>query len=503
MPDIDIDDVIPEEVDDEWSLSRRQAMALGGAAGLAGLAGCSGGGGGSEGGSEGGDSGSNTDTGTSGGGGDSGGGEVHVLTDYNNEAWQKKWENKLVPAFEEQSDYTVRMEYSGFSGDQESRLANLVQSGDPPGFNTSTFEQVGDLFLSDQLAEVGDVVADAEEVAGELTTKPYHEGDKYWQVTHGGYASVLHYRQDVYDELGLEVPTTFQELLENARIIDESDLDIRGYGLAGSKTGKAHDEFQVFLSNMGASELRFEDPEAKENVEVWFPEEEITTLLEYFKELSQYSPDPTNVGWGASLRNWAGGQFAQQYNLNMWPAGVAAAVGANKIAKNTEVAPLPLWEEGGITKEDSYLSNPTPDGHNVFAEADNTQGAKEFLRFLYGSETNRTARMYETEPTRFLPAYGDVVDSDAFQNYGLWEKFPGILEGLQRVNNEIVPEYYGNVEGSGVLSNSKIGVYYYRFFFQAEMINQVVTETSTPQEAYEFGLQRANEVVKEARSRIQ
>jgi len=186
----------------------------------------------------------------------------------------------------------------------------------------------------------------------------------------------------------------------------------------------------------------------------------------------------------------------------MWPAGVAAAVGASDIAENTGVAPMPLWEEGGITKEDSYLSTPTPDGHHVFVNADNTEASKEFLRFLYGSEQSRTATMYETEPTRFLPAYGDVVNSDTFESYDLWSEYPGILEKLQRVNNEIVPDYYGNVEGSGVLSNSPIGVYYYRFFFQAEMVNQVITGTSTPQEAYEFGLERANEVVEEARNKM-
>jgi multiple sugar transport system substrate-binding protein len=495
MPDVDMDDAVPEEVDEGWSVNRRQAMALAGAAGLAGLAGCSGGGGG-----ESGESGDGTET-----GGDSdgqAGGEVHFLTDYNNDPWQKKWDETLVPAFEEQTEYTVRMEYSGYSGNQENRLANLVQSGDPPEISTATFEQVGDLFGSGALAEVGDVVADAQDTAGELIAKPYHDGDTYWQVTHGGYASVLHYREDVYEELGLDVPTSFQGLLENARIIDESDLDIRGYGLAGSKVGKAQDEFQTFLANMGVSELRFTDPEAMEEVEVWFPEDEITTLLEYFEELSQYSPDPTNIGWGGSLRNWAGGQFAQQYNLNMWPAGVAAAVGATNIAENTGVAPMPLWEEGGITKEDSYLSTPTPDGHHVFVNADNTEAGKEFLRFLYGSEKSRTATMYETEPTRFLPAYGDVVNSDTFENYDLWNEYPGILEKLQRVNNEIVPNYYGNVQGSGVLSNSPIGVYYYRFFFQAEMVNQVVTETSTPREAYEFGLERANEVVEEARNKM-
>lgn len=486
---------------DEKSLTRRRALALAGAsAGTVGLAGCLGGGDGGDG------SGGGNDSGTQGDGGDGGGnggsGEpIHVLTDYNNEAWQAKWEEKLIPAFTEETGQEVRIEYSGFSGDQENRLANLVQSGDPPAINTSTFEQVGDLWASDQLAEVGDVVAAAEETGGELLSSPYHDGEKFWEVPHGAYTGTFIYREDVYEELGLDVPTSFQGVLENARAIDESDLDIRGYGLAGKKTGKAQDEFQTYLANMGVQELRFEDREKQENVEVWFPEEEITTLLGFFKDLSQYSPDPTGIGWGTSLRNWVGGQFAQQYNLNLWPGGVAA--GANdEVAKNTGVAPMPLWEEGGVTKEDSYLSNPTPDGHHVFAEANNTEGGKRFLKWLYAGDEERLARMYETEPTRFLPIYSDVIETDAFQSFDHFEQYPGHLEKLKRVQNEIVEGYYDNVEGSSVLANHPVGVYYYRFFFQAEMVNQVVTDTKSPQQAYEEGLETAKQRVQEGRERM-
>lgn len=503
---------VPDDVDDEWSLTRRRALAAASAMGAAGLAGCTGGGDDTnDGDGGGGDNDGGGGGGDDGGGGDGGdteqpGGEFLFLTDYNNEPWQAKWEDQLVPAFEDQSNYEVRMEYSGFSGSQENRLANLVQSGDPPALQSSTFEQVGDLWASGQLSDVGDVVAAAEENSGELIGRPYHEGDSYWEFPHGAYVGTFQYRTDVYDELGLEVPTSFQGVLENARIIDESSMDIRGYGLAGSKVGKAHDEFQTYLANMGVSELRFENPDAdnlaEADIEVWFPEEEIVTLLEFQKELSQYSPDPTGLGWGSSIRNYIGGQFAQQYHLNSWPAGAAAGAGVSAVAENTAVAPMPLWEEGGITKEDSMLSNPTMDGHHLFSEATNREGGREFLRWLYAEDEERGARMYETEPTRFLPAYENIITSEAFESYPLFQDFPNLLENLQQVSNEILPEYYGNSDMPGVLANSPIGVYYYRFFHQAEMVNQVVTDTSTPQEAYEFGLNRAEEIVAEAREQM-
>jgi multiple sugar transport system substrate-binding protein len=84
----------------------------------------------------------------------------------------------LVPGFTEETGIEARMEYSGMSGSQENRLATLVQSGDPPGMNTSTFDQVADLWASDQLAEVTDVMDQVQSEAGDLIASPLTQDGK-------------------------------------------------------------------------------------------------------------------------------------------------------------------------------------------------------------------------------------------------------------------------------------------------------------------------------------
>jgi multiple sugar transport system substrate-binding protein len=497
---------------EEQLLSRRRWLALAGTGTVAGLAGCTGGGGGSGDGGNGGNDGGGDGGGGGGdgGNGDGGGGTpdpaelppVHVLTDYNNEAWQAQWEEELVPGFTEETGIEVRMEYSGLSGQQENRLATLIQSGDPPGMNTSTFDQVADLWASDQLVDVTDVVEQVESVSGELISSPLTRDGKLWQVSHGYYTSVFHYRQDVYDELGLEVPESIEGMIENARIIDESDLDVRGYGLAGKKVGKAQDELQTFLANMGTSGIgvRWVDGEVGGELEVHYPEEEVTQLLEYFQQLAEYSPDPTGIGWAESLGGWAGGRYAQQYNLNMWPAGVAASAGAETIAKNTGVAPIPRWKAGGISKDENWQYDPTPDGHHVFANSENPRGTQRFLEYVYGDEISRTAELYEAEPTRFLPNYADVLASDAYQGFDYWEEYPSHLEGLEFCQNTVVADYYGNVEEAN-FNTSPVALYVTRFFFPAEMINMVATGSS-PQEAYEYGLGKLEQRFEEGMERF-
>lgn len=472
-------------------LTRREWLALVGAGSAAGLAGCTGGGGGG---------GTATPTPTP---DPTQMPPVHILTDYNNEAWQARWEDDLLPTFTEETGIQTNIEYSGMSGQQENRLATLVQAGDPPDINTSTFDQVADLWAADSLETVTDVVEQVESVAGEAMAAPFTQNGDTWEVTHGIYTGTFHYRQDVYDQLGLEVPETFQELLENARIIDESDMDVRGYGLAGRKVGKSQDEFQTYLAHMGVSPigLRWADPDAREELEIHFPEEEVVALLEFFQDLSQYSPDPTGLGWASSIQNYIGGQFAQQYHLNNWPVGIAGAAGVTPIAENTGVAPLPTWEEGGAGIDDIWLYEPTPDGHHVFSGGTNVPGAKELLTWLYGDSIERTAGMYAMEPTRFLPAYSDVLGSDAYQSFSHWEDWPSHLEQLEYVQNTIVADHYGNVPESD-LSTSAVSVYVTRQWFYGEMINLVVTDSMSPQEAYEWGLGRLETRVQEGRSRF-
>ena len=428
--------------------------------------------------------------------------DVFMLTDYNNEPWQAKWED-LSSTFTEETDIGTNIEYSGMSGDQENRLATLIQSGDPPDVNTSTFDQVADVWSTDGLATTNEVVEAAESVNGDLLATPLTVDDDIWQVPHGYYVSNFHYREDIYEELGLDVPSTFSEVLENARVIDESDLEIRGYGLAGKKVGKSQDEFQVHLSQMGVSGVgvRWKDPDARDELEMWWPEEEITTLLQFFKDISEYSPDPTSLGWSSSISNYLGGQFAQQYHLNHWPAGIAAASDIPQVAYNTKTRALPYWGEGGASKGDSWLWEPAPDGHHIFAGGDNTAGARQWLEFCYGDSLERSASMYQQEPTRFLPIYADVLESDTFQGFSFWEgENQQLLDELVKIQEVQFGEHYGNVPESDLAD--PVALYVTRQWFYGEMVNRVVTGTDSVQEAYEWGRDRLMTRLEEGRSRF-
>ncbi|WP_170972331.1 ABC transporter substrate-binding protein [Natronorubrum halophilum] len=424
--------------------------------------------------------------------------DVHFITDYYNDQWESLW-GELESEFEDETDASMNIEEGGMSGTQEGRLARLIQAGDPPDANTSTFDQVADIWETGQLETVNDVVGSIEEVNGEINTDAFlGEGDDIYQIPHGLYVSNFQYRADVYEELGLEEPETFQDVLDNARVIDESDVDTRGYGLAGMPTGKSQDEFLVLLASAGVSGigLRWKDSEAREELEIHFPEEEVTTVLQYMKDLSEYSPDPTGIGWSESLSQWVQGQYAQCYHLNAWPVGVTALTAEAQdsdplrgLAEATQVKAYPTWD--GIDTDENWLSAPAPDGYHIFSGGDNTADAREWFEWLYADSMERTVQFYEADPGRFLPTYADVLASDAFQNQGIFQAHPHLLEKLQYCQDEIWGNHYGSVDEANISSPESL--YMQRQWFYGEMVNNVVTDSMTVDEAYEWGLGRLEE----------
>jgi hypothetical protein len=109
---------------------------------------------------------------------------------------------------------------------------------------------------------------------------------------------------------------------------------------------------------------------------------------------------------------------------------------------------------------------------------------------------------YETEPTRFVPMWGNVLESDTFANYDHFGNFPSHLEGLQFAQ-QIVEEDYGNVEESRVLG-TKVpeAMYYYRFFHQGEMVNQIIVGGTDFDSAYQTAVEKAEQRLEEGKNKV-
>lgn len=470
----------------ELDYQRRRLLALTGAGLTAGIAGCTGGDNGD------GDDGSDGDDG--GDGSDGGNGAdttpdtddgtptpstagIHLLTDYANEPWQSRWEDEIVPAFEDQTGIDVEVEYVGFHGTGEDRLTTLLQSGEAPVTFTGNITQNGDLLGQGHLAPTTDTVQTLIEQNGDLIAPGVTVRGDYYIVPHGRYMSTIHYRADILDQLGLDPPETLEQLLHNARVIDEADdVDARGFAMPGQKTGQSGTIYLILLYQYGANFYRWADKDAGV-AEVWFPKDEAVEVLEYMRELAQYSPDPSQINWGPTLSLWAGGRVAQAYSLNAWGAGVAASAGATAVAENTDLVPFPVKE--GVEPFNGNRGFAGYDGHSVIGSAENPEGFKRLLEFMY-SDPEESAKNYITEPMRMLPAYEDILEADTYQSASVFEEIPHLLD-LNQKSLE-----YGPLQPSGEDAvYSPAAVYTNRFFMIAEMVNQVLVAGRDPGPAFD------------------
>lgn len=471
-----------------YQLTRRKALQLSGVGAAGALAGCLG-----NGDEEPGDGDADADDGAE------ENNEVHILTDFNNEPWQEYWEEDLVPSWEEmRPDVPLNVEYAGFEGTGEQRLATLMQAGDPPEFYHATISEMGNLVNQGQTMDVTDIVEDLEDIWGgevmfKSTISPIE--DEVHSIPHGTYmGGALNYRADIYDELGLEVPETWAELIENARAIDEAEqFDERGFALPAVAAGKSGSDFSNWLYNSGGWVWDWANNGGDE-VELWFDEEHVMPVFEHLQELAQYSPDPSSVNWGSTIQMWVGGRIGQCLMNNAWLCGPSYFAGAEEVALNTMQAPIPIREGADPLQRGWVLVNGTP----LFEGSSNPEGAKDFKRYMYGEERHPEVSLME--PMRFLPPYESIIESEAYRNHEFFQIADGyFLERNDWCVNELAPmlesEEYSGVETASTPETLYAGA----FNITDEMTNQLIVEGRDPQTVYDDTVERFQDRIEEAR----
>jgi multiple sugar transport system substrate-binding protein len=471
-------------------LTRRQVLYGSGVGAAATIAGCLGGGGGSGNNDSGGSSSNNSS-----GGGGSNQNEVHVLTDYSSQPWQQKWEQQIVPTFEKQTGIPLNIEFVGMQGSGEQRLLTLIQSGSPPEWYHGTITQVADLIVEGETIPVTDTIDKLEEANGDMLIKSTITVEETpYLLPHGMYAGgTLNYRKDIYDDLGLSVPKTWSQLVQNAKAIDESDnWDERGFGVAAQPAGKAGSDFANWVYNAGGRYFRWANQD-QTKLELADNGEVMTAALNHMKQLAQYSPDPSSLNWGPTIEYWVGGRIAQTIMNNAWLAGPAYRAGAKDIALNTRQALIPKRERSTQTTTRGWS---LVDGTPILKDADNHQGAKQLQMHMYGSPKKQADKLL-VEPMRFLPPYEGVMDSDAYQSAKIFQVENGhFLKRNRFCMNQIIPKL-----GTSQLPSNAASTYTTRFPIDAQTVNQVIVQGRDIQSAYQEGRQKRRKRLKQGRQR--
>lgn len=468
---------ISSEMDDD--VLRRRFLQATGAGATAAIAGCFGIG----------------DDGADDGDGDGGpSGEVHWLMDYNSDAWQDRWADLKEQYEEEHPDVTIEMEYVGFQGRGGQRLQQLIQAGDPPELFQGTLPQMGLVIGDGQAIHVNDVndnIRDFYDDDIKLIHTAQLGGTAEWLVPHGWQTiNDTNYRRDIYEQLSLDVPETWDELLNNAEVIDnDGSIDARGYALAGQKTGKSSSEFDSLFRSAGG----YYYEEVGGEIEVWFPEDIAIETLEFMNQLAQYSVDPSQMSWGPTIKSWLGGRMGQCLFVSAWLADVAISSGNTDLGLNTGIELVPTPQAGDDPLDRGLV---VIDGTPII-KGSNVEAAKDWLTWLYAEDVERAANN-NLMNMRLLPSTDALFNSDPYQNSEEMTQNDGYMAEQQEQVRAIAEEKSHPDRPTSPATN-----YVQRFPILNEMVNNVVVVGQTPQEAVTEAKDRFETRLQEGKERTQ
>jgi multiple sugar transport system substrate-binding protein len=159
-----------------------------------------------------------------------------------------------------------------------------------------------------------------------------------------GEVTILVYRKDLYDRLGLSVPKNLEELKDNAKKLHELEDNLSGLALRGFRG--AGQNMYIYPSLYKAFGGEWFD--SKGNAQVNSPE--AIAALEYYVEvLNNYAPAGIeNWNWPEIMEAFAGGSVAQFIDTNS-TASVIENPAKSKVAGKVGYARWPVGPAGTRT----------------------------------------------------------------------------------------------------------------------------------------------------------
>ncbi|WP_179378819.1 ABC transporter substrate-binding protein [Jannaschia marina] len=329
-------------------------------------------------------------------------GDLRIISDMSNPAPRAVMEGLAAQFGEMHPDLNIELEIVDRDG-WKSQIRNALSSNPPdivnwyaanrmtPYVNAGLFEDVSDVW---------EEIEGLDSVKGALTID-----DKQWGVPYTYYNWGIYYREDIFNELGLEEPETFEQEIANCQAILDSGRKCYAIGTK-------------FLWTAGG----------------WFDYINMRTNgFDFHMELARGEVEWTDERVREAFANWRKlidmGAFIDDHQNYSWQEALPFVVNGDATAYligNFAVAPM---REAGLTDEQiDFYQFPTiadvPQGEDapidtfhIASGAQNKEAAREFLKFVTSAEVQTDIN--GGDKLGQLPVNAaSSVDDDEFLNQG-------------------------------------------------------------------------------------
>lgn len=345
-------------------------------------------------------------------------------------------ELKLAEEFMEKHP-NIKIEFIGVPmNDLFTKLTTLATGEDLPDVFSMTPE------FTDTAVDMG-MVADLEEVFGEEYLDGFIPNIREDASVDGKMAMIpwnsspvsLVYRGDWFDEEGLDVPETWDDLIEAAQKLTkdtdgDGNIDQWGIGLVGTNNSSGASRFITILRTFGAEEIR-QDESGNWVTDLDTPEAQQAFQL-YGDLVNKYEvvpPGVTETGFPEAASMMANDQIAM---LITGPNALGAVYSDNPDLKGKlRSAPLPKGENGDHVATFGLF------GYTINAESEHKEEAAEYIKFLLEKEN----ALSWSETSGRLPTRTEIQDDPFFQS----GEMAGFSEAIQYAFSQPNFPSYNNI----------------------------------------------------------
>jgi ABC-type glycerol-3-phosphate transport system substrate-binding protein len=340
----------------------------------------------------------------------------------------KQWEEDVVTAV---PNAVVDNFYGpGKYKDQRDKFLLQAESGTPDVIeglleDTAAYVQKGQIVpLDDRFADW----ADSEQFV-ESTLAPLTIDGKLYGIPYNTNARAMVYRKDIFEENGLEVPTTWGDFVETARKITElTDGETHGaYVVSEVGDPRGAQEFVSWYYQVSGGEHMFDivDGEVQYNATV----DELTQVLTLYDELFKtegveypaVDPNVRGTGWPVEDPGYVAGDWAMvPMGPWLWGRRQGDDIAADILENKTAVTALPV-AEGGTPA--TYLEV-KPIMLNAYSE--NPDQAWELIQYITSKE--KMGQWLAT--TGGIPARKDSLEMPEFTESDIGPWLQGFADQL-------------------------------------------------------------------------
>ena len=286
------------------------------------------------------------------------------------------------------------------SGDIKQKLAAAIESGNQPDLIMGDNTLVAEYINSDQLAEVDDVLENIDFKENALRYATFN--DKNYLVPLAFTAPGMYIRKDNWEEKGLDMPTTWEELKEDAEKINDPENGFYALGLplGASGGGDAESFVRTVILDFGG---RLVD----ENGKVVVNSPETLAAMEYIASLYEEGlcpPDATTWDDSANNSAWMAGTVGMVCNSG---SIISSMEQENPdLLANTQIIQYPA-----VSADDTSYTLGGANVFGIFETGANTDVAKEFVSY-YFSDTDYYNQMVEAMGAMWQPVVNGYDDTD-------------------------------------------------------------------------------------------